>query len=86
MKTKIVFEVGKKREAEAIADALRPDNRQAPKAMTITTRSNASRVVTEIEFHGRIETLMLTIDDLLKCALTAERTLESVLRNPTPGR
>ncbi|MCJ7506540.1 hypothetical protein MUP05_08765 [Candidatus Bathyarchaeota archaeon] len=46
--------------------------------MKIATRSSGSRVVTEIKFSGRVQTLMATIDDLLKCAQAAERTLEPV--------
>lgn len=69
-----------RREAEAIASALDPDNVQVPRGMKISTRSKGSKVATEIRFSGRIQTLLLAVDDLLKCAQTAELTLKSISR------
>lgn len=78
MRVSIVLRADSRREAEAIAGALDPDNAQVPKGMEIKTISKGSTVVTEIGFSGRIQTLLLAIDDLLKCAQTAELALKSL--------
>lgn len=78
MRAKIVLEAESPEEAEAIASALNPDNSLVPRGMKISTRSKGSDVVTEIKFSGKIQTLMSTIDDLLKCAQAAERALKSI--------
>ena len=81
MRAKITFRSNNNKEAEAIASALNPDNHQKTQGMKISTKSRGSRVVTEIEFSGRIQTVIATIDDLLKCAQAAERALEPVSKN-----
>ena len=63
------------RRAEAVASALEPCNREAPREMKIHTHAVGRRVVTEIEMRGRPETLAATIDDLLACALVVQRVL-----------
>jgi len=78
LRAKIVLEAESPEEAEAIASALNPDNSLVPRGMKISTRSKGSDVVTEIKFSGKIQTLMSTIDDLLKCAQAAERALKSI--------
>lgn len=59
----------------AIADALRPDNLQAPKGIRIKTEARGKRVVSLVELDGRVETLLSTLDDLLACTSTAESML-----------
>lgn len=61
--------------AQAVASALQPDNLQAPEEMEIKTIKNGKSVITRIEIDGKIETLLATIDDLLSCTSTAEKTL-----------
>lgn len=78
MNAKIALRAEGPEEAEAIASALSPDNSMVPQGMKISTRTKGSEVITEIKFSGRIETLMSTIDDLLKCAQAAERALKCV--------
>jgi len=78
LKAKIALRAESPEEAEAIARALNPDNSLAPQGMSLSTRTKGSEVITEIKFSGRVETLMSTIDDLLKCAQAAERVLKSV--------
>lgn len=83
MKAKIALRAESLEEAEAIAGALNPDNSLVPQGMKISTRTKGSEVVTEIKFSGRIDTLMSTIDDLLKCAQAAERALKCVSKTQT---
>lgn len=65
------------RRAEAVASALEPCNKRAPKGMKIHTHAEGREVITEIEMRGRLETLTATLDDLLACALVAQRTLKA---------
>jgi hypothetical protein len=83
LRARIVFQADSRDEAEAMASALSPDNRKVPPGMKISTTSRGSNVVTKIEFSGRIQTLMVTIDDLLKCAQAAEQSLKSVSQTST---
>jgi hypothetical protein len=45
--------------------------------MKIHTHAEGREVITEIEMRGRLETLTATLDDLLACALVAQRTLKA---------
>jgi len=78
LRTRIVLEAETAKEAEAITRALNPDNSVLPHGMKISVRSKGSDIITEIRFSGRIQTLMSTIDDLLKCAQAADQTLKSL--------
>jgi len=60
------------RASRSVAKAIGPDNMQAPKSMKISTRTVGRRVETTIEFDGRIETFLSTLDDLLACTQAAE--------------
>jgi len=64
------------RRAVAVASALEPCNREAPRGMKIHTYNVGRKVITEIEMRGRPETLAATIDDLLACALVVQRVLK----------
>ena len=85
MRTRIVLEAESAREAEAITRALSPDNLVLPKGMKISVRSKGSAIIAEIIFSGRIQTLMPTIDDLLRCAQAADRTLKSLSKTNSPS-
>jgi len=77
LKAKITLKAESREEADAIACALNPDNSLVPQGMKISSRARGSEIVTDIEFSGKVETLMSTIDDLLKCAQAAEQALKS---------
>ncbi|MEM3402212.1 MAG: KEOPS complex subunit Pcc1 [Candidatus Hadarchaeales archaeon] len=68
---KVVCEYPSKEIAKAVGRAISPDNLKAPKGMKISTRVRGEKVVTEVRFDGRIETLTATLDDLLACIQTA---------------
>jgi len=85
LRTRIVLEAESAREAEAITRALSPDNLVLPKGMKISVRSKGSAIIAEIIFSGRIQTLMPTIDDLLRCAQAADRTLKSLSKTNSPS-
>lgn len=75
MRAKVVCSYEKQDVAKAIAAAIQPDNLQAPKGVRVKTRMDDARVITSVEFDGRIETLLATLDDLLACISTAQSVL-----------
>jgi len=66
------------REAEAVTNAVSPDNVEVPQGLVIETVRNDSRVVTKIECQTRLQTLIATLDDLLACVSVAEKTFKVV--------
>jgi len=61
--------------AVAIAKAIGPDNSKVPAGLTVNTVQENKLVVTQIIFEGKLATFIATLDDLLECASTAEKTL-----------
>jgi len=77
---KITLVYDDEREAKSISRAVSPDNVGAPKELFIKTEVADNSVITTIKYSGeRVETLLSTIDDLLSCVSTAEKTI-SVLK------
>jgi tRNA threonylcarbamoyladenosine modification (KEOPS) complex Pcc1 subunit len=72
----ITLEYADEKTAEAIANAVSPDNYKTPAGLTIKTTRKENAVVTEINAETKISTFMATIDDLLSSASTAEKTLK----------
>jgi hypothetical protein len=68
------------RVAEAVADAISPDNFKTPSDLLIRTGRENRRVVTQIECQGKLLTLVATIDDLLSCASTAEKAVRTAMK------
>ena len=64
--------------AEAIANAVSPDNFRTPVGLSVKTVRKGSCVVTEIVTEGKMATFIATIDDLLFSASTAEKALRVV--------
>jgi len=76
----ITLEYGNAEIADAIANAVSPDNFKTPKGLFIETMKKGGRVVTEIKAEGKLATFIATIDDLLFCVSTAEKTLRTVTK------
>ena len=73
---KIILTYDDTKEAKAVFQAVSPDNVGAPKELFIKTEVAENRVVTTIRYEGeRVETCLSTIDDLLSCVSTAEKTI-----------
>ncbi|HID16726.1 TPA: hypothetical protein EYP26_00370 [Candidatus Bathyarchaeota archaeon] len=66
--------------AEALARGLSPDNLKAPPAVKVRTKALKNAVVSIVETDKSLETFMETIDDLLRCAQAAEKSLRSTLK------
>lgn len=62
--------------AEAVAKAVSPDNFKTPAGLTVKTVTENNKVITEIRCEGKLATFNATIDDLLSCVSTAEKTLK----------
>lgn len=78
MKAEIWLGYKNREEAEAIAKAVSPDNLKTPLGLDVKTLRKGRFVVTLIECKKRLETFIATIDDLLSCIQTAEKTLGAV--------
>jgi hypothetical protein len=64
--------------ADAIANAVSPDNFKTPTGLFIKTVRKGSHVLTEVKTEGKLATFIATIDDLLFCVSTAEKTLRTL--------
>jgi len=66
------------KEAEAVAQAVSPDNVTVPQGLHIKTTVHASTVSTKITCRTRFGTFISTIDDLLSAVSVAEKSLSAV--------
>jgi hypothetical protein len=76
----ITLEYGDAKTADAIANAVSPDNFKKPTGLFIKTARKGHRVLTEVKTEGKLATFIATIDDLLFCVSTAEKTLGTVTK------
>ena len=80
MEAEIAIEYDDVNMAEAIADAVSPDNYGTPTGLSVKTRTEKAKVVTKIKCHQEFPTFIATIDDLLFSVATAEKTLRETLK------
>jgi tRNA threonylcarbamoyladenosine modification (KEOPS) complex Pcc1 subunit len=78
MEAKISLRYNSAREAEAISEAVSPDNLKVPRGLEVTTRRKGITVITHIKCELRLETFIATINDLLSYIQVAERALGAV--------
>ena len=76
----IKLEYGDAKTADAIANAVSPDNFKTPKGLSIKTLRGDNQVLTEVKNEGKFSTFIATIDDLLFCVSTAEKTLHTITK------
>jgi hypothetical protein len=74
----ITLEYGDAKTAEAIANAVSPDNFKTPPGLFIKTVKKRKQVVTLLRSEGKLATFIATIDDLLFSASTAEKTVRTI--------
>jgi hypothetical protein len=77
LEAEITLEYDNSNMAEAIVKAVSPDNFKTPKGLLIKTTRKANRVITRLNHNGKILTFIATIDDLLFCASTAEKAIQT---------
>jgi tRNA threonylcarbamoyladenosine modification (KEOPS) complex Pcc1 subunit len=74
----ITLEYDDEKTAEAVAEAVSPDNYKTPIGLAVRTVWKNNKVVTEIKVDGKIATFLATIDDLLSSVSIAEKALKAV--------
>ncbi len=77
LEAEIILEYDDERTAEAIANAVSPDNFKTPSSLSVKTFRTERKVITQIKCEGKFSTFIATIDDLLFCVSTAEKTLQA---------
>lgn len=78
MKAEITLTYKDDREAETVASAVSPDNVKIPPGLFVKTTRQKNKVFTQVECETRLQTFIITIDDLLACISIAEKTLATV--------
>ncbi len=78
MEATITLEYADEKQAEAVANAVSPDNFKTPPKLSVKTRIEKRKVVTLIQCDSKLATFTATIDDLLFSATTAEKTIKAV--------
>ena len=74
----IVIRYGDKGTARSVAEAVSPDNLDAPQDLRVETLARGGNVFTAIEGKKSLETIVSTVEDLLSCIQAAERAIDSV--------
>jgi hypothetical protein len=82
VEAEITIEYDNSKVAEAIADAVAPDNYGTPTGLSVKTRTEKAKVATKINCRQSLPTFIATIDDLLSSIATAEKTLRDTLKLP----
>jgi hypothetical protein len=77
----ITLEYLDEKTAEAVSNAISPDNFKTPIGLKVKTTRENRKVITEIQCQGKLATFTATIDDLLFSASTAERTLQTLVNS-----
>ena len=77
MEAEIILEYEDAKTAEAIAKAVSPDNFKTPRGLSIKTKLEEKKVVTQVRCKRGLLTFVATIDDLLFCTTTAEKTIQT---------
>ena len=85
MEAEVRISYENEREAEAVAQAVSPDNVKVPRGLFIKTTRSGSEVLTQIRCELRLQTLIATIDDLLCCVSTAEKAFSVAKRLEAPS-
>ena len=75
MQATVTLEYADQKTAQAVANAVSPDNFKTPLGLHVKTELEDCKVVTRIDCEGKLATFTATIDDLLFSVSTAEKTL-----------
>jgi len=69
------------READAVFEAVAPDNVKVPKGLLIKTVKQGTKVFTKVECRTKLLTFIATIDDLMSAISVAERSISAVKKH-----
>ncbi len=64
--------------ARAVADAVGPDNYQAPEGMEVTVKVKKAQIEVHVICPKGVGSLISTLDDLMRCLAAAEKTISSL--------
>ena len=78
MEAEIILDYCEGKIAEVVAKAVSPDNFKTSSNLSIKTTWKKGKVLTKINCKRKLSTFIATIDDLLFCISTAEKTLQSI--------
>ena len=77
MEAEITLKYDKAKIAEAVANAVSPDNLKTPAGLSVKTTRKRNKVVTYIGCKRKLPTFIATIDDLLFCITIAEKIIRT---------
>ena len=77
-KAEVPVEMETKRLSNAVAESISPDNQKVPEGLTVKTLAHGRRVISKVECNKSFETFLATLDDLLSCMQTAQKTLRAI--------
>ena len=80
MEATVTLEYADEKIAQAVANAVSPDNFKTPTGLHVKTVREENKVVTQIQCEEKLATFTATIDDLLFSASTAEKTIRTIKR------
>ena len=80
MEATVTLEYTDEKTAKAIAQAVSPDNFKTPIGLQVKTVREDKKVITQIQYEGKLVTFIATIDDLLFSVSTAEKILKTIER------
>lgn len=78
LEAEIAFSYATIREANAVVDAISPDNAKTPEGLVAKTIRQGRKAVTRIECTAGLMTFIATIDDLLEAISIVERSVLTV--------
>ena len=73
--TKLTLHYSNEITVKAVAEAISPDNFQAPEGIEMSVEQRKSEVIVCIHCFKGVGSLLSTIDDLLSCVNAAEKSL-----------
>jgi hypothetical protein len=76
----ITLEYTDEKTAQAVTQAVSPDNFKTPIGLHVETVRENNKVVTWIQCESKLATFTATIDDLLFSVSTAEKTLRTITK------
>ena len=73
----IVIPTGNMASAKSLVESVQPDNLYM-KGLTVRGTAREHDASFRLEFDGKVETFIFTLDDLLRCLQAARETLEKI--------
>ena len=78
METEIKLAYKNPKEAKAVAEAISPENAEAPNGLLVHTSWSENTVTTNVKYDGdNFMTFLSTIDDILSAASVAEKVFKA---------